>query len=52
MKAQPVRTDVNLSDTGQVQINAAWQRAANLHLTPLRVTVAWQKGNWDRLRSY
>jgi hypothetical protein len=49
MKAQPVRTDVNLSDTGQVQINAAWQRAANLHLTPLRVTVAWQKGQLGQI---
>ncbi len=49
MKAQPVRTDVNLSDTGQVQINAAWQRATNLHLTPLRVTVAWQKGQLGQI---
>lgn len=49
MKAQPVRTDFNLSDTGQVQINAAWQRATNLHLTPLRVTVAWQKGQLGQI---
>ena len=49
MKAQPVRTDVNLSDTGQVQINAAWQRAASLHLTPLRVTAAWQKGQLGQI---
>ncbi len=49
MKAQPVRTDFNLSDTGQMQINAAWQRATNLHLTPLQVTVAWQKGQLGQI---
>jgi AsmA family len=44
MRAQPVRTDFNLTDTGQLQINAAWQRAASLRQTPLRVTMAWQRG--------
>ena len=49
MKAQPVRTDFNLTDTGLLQINATWQRAANLHLTPLRVTVGWQKGQLGQI---
>ena len=49
MKAQPVRTDFNLSDTGQVQISAAWQRATNLHLTPLRVTVVWRNGQLGQI---
>lgn len=49
MKAQPVRTDFNLSDTGLLQINASWQRAANLHLTPLRLSVAWDKGQLGQI---
>ena len=49
MKAQPVRTDFNLTDTGQLQIAASWQRAANLRLTPLRVNIAWQKGQLGQI---
>lgn len=49
MKAQPVRTDLNLTDTGLLQINATWQRAANLHLTPMRLSVAWQNGQLGQI---
>lgn len=49
MKAEPVRTDFNLTDTGLLQINATWQRAANLHLTPLRITVGWAKGQLGQI---
>ena len=49
MKAQPVRTDFNLTDTGQLQINATWQRAPNLHLTPLRLSVAWEMGQLGQI---
>ena len=49
MKAQPVRTDFNLTDTGQLQINATWQRAAKLPVTPLRLTIAWQKGQLGQI---
>ena len=49
LKAQPVRTDFNLTDTGQLQISAAWQRAASLSQTPLRVTTAWQKGQLGQI---
>jgi len=49
LKAQPVRADFNLNDTGQLQIDAAWQRAANLRDTPLRVTMAWQKGQLGQI---
>lgn len=49
MKAQPVRTDFNLTDTGQIQINAAWQRAATLKLTPMQVSVTWQKGQLGQI---
>ena len=36
IKAAPVRTDFNLTDTGLLQINATWQRASSLRLTPVQ----------------
>ena len=49
LKAQPVRTDFNLTDTGQVQINASWQRAASVAATPMQVTMAWEKGQLGQI---
>jgi AsmA protein len=49
MKAQPVRTDFNLTDTGQLRINATWARASNLHLTPLRLSMAWEYGQLGQI---
>ncbi len=49
MKAQPMRTDFNLTDTGQVQVTATWQRATSLRLTPMHVTLAWQKGQLGQI---
>jgi AsmA family/AsmA-like C-terminal region len=42
LKAQPVRTDFNLSDTGLLEVDGSWQRAANIHQTPLQFTVQWE----------
>jgi hypothetical protein len=44
MKAQPIRTDFNLTDTGIIQVNANWQRSANLPDTPLQIALQWQNG--------
>ncbi len=41
LKAQPMRTDFNLSDTGLLAIDGSWQRSANLHETPVQFTVQW-----------
>jgi hypothetical protein len=49
MKAQPVRTDFNLTDTGLLQIDATWQRAENIRLTPMRLTIAWEKGQLGQI---
>ena len=49
IKAEPVRTDFNLTDTGLVQINATWQRANSLRLTPLQITAQWQKGQLGQI---
>jgi AsmA family len=43
LEAQPMRTDFNLSDTGKVRVNGAWQRAASLRYTPLQFTLEWDR---------
>ena len=49
LKAQPVRTDFNLTDTGKLQMNATWQRASDLHQTPLRLSMTWQNGQLGQI---
>jgi uncharacterized protein involved in outer membrane biogenesis len=49
IQAEPVRTDFNLTDTGLVQINATWQRAPNLRLTPVEITAQWQNGQLGQI---
>jgi len=49
MKAEPVRTDFNLTDTGLLQINATWQRASSLRSTPVQFTVQWQNGQLGQI---
>src|ERR1700686_4297220 len=49
IKAEPVRTDFNLTDTGLLQINATWQRSSSLRLTPVQFTVQWQNGQLGQI---
>jgi AsmA family len=49
IKAEPVRTDFNLTDTGLLQINATWQRAPSSRLTPVQITVQWQNGQLGQI---
>ena len=49
IKAEPVRTDFNLTDTGLVQINATWQRAQSSRLTPVQLTVQWRNGQLGQI---
>jgi uncharacterized protein involved in outer membrane biogenesis len=49
MKAQPVRTDFNLTDTGRLRIDANWQRSRNLRLTPVRITLTWENGQLGQI---
>ena len=42
LKAQPMRTDFNLSDTGLLVLEGSWQRSANLHDTPVQFTMQWE----------
>jgi hypothetical protein len=49
MKAEPVRTDFNLTDTGLIQIDATWQRAPSLKSTPLRIAMQWKNGQLGQI---
>ena len=49
LKARPVRTDLNLSDTGQVALNGIWQRAAWLRDTPIQFSLLWSGAQLGQL---
>lgn len=49
LKAQPVRTDFYLTDTGTVHVEGTWRRAATLRDTPLQFTVRWDDGQLGQL---
>ncbi len=51
-KGQPVRTDFNLSDTGQLSIDGTWQRAANLHETPVQFKLTWDGAQLGQLTKF
>lgn len=42
LRAQPVRTDFNLSDTGTVRVSGSWQRARTLRETPVQFGLQWE----------
>jgi AsmA family len=49
LKGQPVRTDFNLSDTGQLRASGTWQRALTLHETPVQFSVQWDGAQLGQL---
>jgi hypothetical protein len=49
LKAQPVRTDFNLSDTGILRVTGSWQRASTLRDTPLQFSFLWDRGKLGQL---
>jgi AsmA-like C-terminal region/AsmA family len=49
MKAQPVRSDMNLNDTGILRVNGTWQRAATLRETPMDFSVEWDGAQLGQL---
>ena len=52
LKGQPFRTDLNLNDTGQVQLNGTWQRAQNLRDTPLQINLEWKKAQLGQVTKF
>lgn len=49
LKAQPVRTDFNLTDTGTIRVVGSWQRAATLRETPLQFNFLWERAQLGQL---
>jgi len=49
LKAQPIRSDLNLNDTGVLQVNGTWQRAAALHDTPVQFNMEWSRAQLGQL---
>jgi len=49
LKAQPVRTDFSLSDTGQLRVSGTWKRADSLRQTPLQLSVEWNHAQLGQL---
>ena len=52
LKAQPFRGDLNLNDTGQVQVNGIWQRAEHFRDTPLQFTMEWSHAQLGQLTKF
>jgi uncharacterized protein involved in outer membrane biogenesis len=49
LKAEPLRTDMNLTDTGLLRMNGTWQRAGSLRETPLQFSVEWERAQLGQL---
>jgi hypothetical protein len=43
LKARPLRSDFNLTDTGLINVNGSWQRADSLRATPLQFSMQWDR---------
>jgi hypothetical protein len=43
LKAQPIRTDANLTDTGVVRVSGMWQRSPVLRETPIQFSFEWKQ---------
>jgi uncharacterized protein involved in outer membrane biogenesis len=42
LRARPIRTDANLTDTGSLRINGIWQKGSSPAQTPLQFTFEWK----------
>jgi len=49
LKARPVRSDFNLTDTGVLQLSGSWKRASSLRDTPLQFTLGWEGAQLGQL---
>lgn len=43
LRASPIRTDANLTDTGMISVNGTWQRSAVLYDTPIQFSLDWKQ---------
>jgi hypothetical protein len=49
LKAEPLRTDMDLSDTGLLRVNGTWRRAGSLRETPLQFGLEWNHAQLGQL---
>jgi hypothetical protein len=49
LRARPMRTDLNLSDTGRFRVSGTWQRAETLRETPVQFNLSWQDAQLGQL---
>lgn len=49
LHAEPLRTDMSLSDTGLLRVNGTWQRAGSLRETPLKFSLEWTRAQLGQL---
>ena len=52
LKAQPFRTDLNLNDTGLLQVSGTWQRADALRDTPLQISLEWNRAQLGQFTKF
>lgn len=43
LQARPIRTDANLTDTGVINVTGNWQRASDVHQTPIQFSFEWKQ---------
>jgi len=43
LEGRPIRSDMNLSDTGTIQIEGDLKRAADIRQTPINIQMSWQQ---------
>ena len=49
LKAQPLRTDLNLNDTGVLQVNGSWRRAERIRDTPIEFNLEWNRAQLGQM---
>ncbi len=49
LKAEPLRTDMSLSDSGLLQMSGTWRRAGSLRETPLQFSLQWDRAQLGQL---
>ena len=47
-----MRTDLNLSDTGQLQVSGTWQRAQTFRDTPMQFSMEWSRAQLGQLTKF
>jgi hypothetical protein len=52
LKAQPFRSDMNLNDTGVLQVSGTWQRSENFWGTPLQFSVEWSQAQLGQVTKF